>query len=272
MHMDKDSVNSCIPFCRYKIRMFALIVLFNLPFLLKAQDIITLRNGEKIECKITKVDSTAVFYDFFKGDRKLSSFTALTDVQKYQLSKQEAGSAKDTLQGYAAETVVVDTSKYVKETQKWVNLLTYSQRFGVHAKGWSVQYYGYNFRNTAKWFIPVVFGFESFDIDPGYFAESGYNYANISYLNAGISPFYKMNDFLFLNLGVQLIVGEEELQDSGGKESNRSLFGISPSQGFYFIPESKAGLALGISVYEKLMSSKVYKNDIGVKLELGIKF
>ncbi len=81
-----------------------------------------------------------------------------------------------------------------------------------------------------------------------------------------------MNDFLFLNLGVQLIVGEEELQDSGGKESNRSLFGISPSQGFYFIPESKAGLALGISVYEKLMSSKVYKNDIGVKLELGIKF
>ena len=272
MHMNKNSVDSCIPLCSYKMRMFALIVLFTLPFLLKAQDIITLRNGKKIECKITKVDSTAVFYDFFKGDRKLSSFTALTDVQKYQLNKHEAGSAKDSLKGYPAETVVVDTSKYVKETQKWVNLLTYSQRFGVHAKGWSVQYYGYNFRNTAKWFIPVVFGFESFDIDPGYFSESGYNYANISYLNAGISPFYKMNDFLFLNLGVQLIVGEEELQDSGGKESNRSLFGISPSQGFYFIPQSKAGLALGISVYEKLMSSKVYKNDIGVKLELGIKF
>jgi hypothetical protein len=45
-----------------------------------------------------------------------------------------------------------------------------------------------------------------------------------------------------------------------------------PSQGIYFIPKSKIGITLGLGVYEKLLNSKVYNNDIGVKLEIGIKF
>lgn len=270
----RDAIYSSLPFGRYKIRTLALCILFLSPLLLKSQDLIILRNGEQIECKITKVDNTSVFYDFYKGGRKLSSFTALDEVKKYQINHREVSmdGTEDTLQIYSAETVVVDTSKYVKETQKWVNLLTYSQRFGVNAQGWSVQYYGYNFVSTAKWFVPIVFGFESFDLDPGYFSRSGYNYLDISYLGAGISPFYKINDLLFLNLGVQLLYGEEELQDARGSVDSRSIFGITPSQGIYFIPKSGVGIMVGVSVYEKLLSSKVYKSDLGLKFELGIKF
>jgi hypothetical protein len=32
------------------------------------------------------------------------------------------------------------------------------------------------------------------------------------------------------------------------------------------------GIIVGLSVSEKVLSSKVYKNDIGISLEAGIKF
>ncbi|WP_291859665.1 hypothetical protein [Marinilabilia sp.] len=41
------------------------------------------------------------------------------------------------------EEIVVDTSKYLKEVDGWVNLATFSHRIGVNATGWSVDYYGY---------------------------------------------------------------------------------------------------------------------------------
>ena len=81
-----------------------------------------------------------------------------------------------------------------------------------------------------------------------------------------------LSEKFFLNLGVQFHYGQEELQDFSGNQINRTIFGISPSQGVYFIPKSNFGLTVGVSVFERLLSSKVYKNDFGVKLELGIKF
>ena len=142
----------------------------------------------------------------------------------------------------------------------------------MHAKGWSVQYYAYALKNTSKWVIPIVVGIERFEISTDYFSQFDYQSVNMSYFLAGISPFYKINDNLFLNLGVNIMLGEEELIDFSGKETSHTFFGFSPTQGISFIPKSKVGLTFGISVYEKLLSSEVYKSDIGLKLELGIKF
>lgn len=169
-------------------------------------------------------------------------------------------------------TVIIDTTKYVKETNKWINLITYSQRYGLHADGWSVQYYGYNLRNTSKWSIPILFTIEGFTIHTDYFSQFDYQSVNMSYFMAGISPFYKLNDNFFLNLSANIIFGEETLTDFYATESSNTFFGFSPSQGIYFIPKSKVGITLGLSVYEKLLSSEVYKNDIGIKFEIGIKF
>jgi len=88
----------------------------------------------------------------------------------------------------------------------------------------------------------------------------------------GICPFRRLNDYLFLNLGLQLIIGEEELTGFGGNQSTNTIFGIAPSQGIYFIPKSKVGITLGIGLYEKLLTSKIYQNDYGIKFEVGIKF
>ena len=238
-----------------------------------SQDLIILRNGEQIDCKITKVDSTIIHYDFFKGERKLSSYVAKNDIRSYNIKTTDTIPESDSdILLIPDNTVIIDTTEYVKETNKWINLITYSQRYGLHADGWSVQYYGYNLRNTSKWTIPILFAIEGFTIHTDYFSQFDYQSVNMSYFMAGISPFYKLNDNFFLNLGANIIFGEERLTDFYAAESSNTFFGFSPSQGIYFIPKSKVGITLGLSVYEKILSSEVYKNDLGVKLEIGIKF
>lgn len=253
-----------------KIILFLLLLISVISF---AQDLIKLRNGEYINCKITKVDSTIVYYDFYRAERKLSSFVAINDISSYNIDGR-TDNHNNLMEESSVEgnTVIIDTTKYIKETNQWINLITYSQRFGIFAKGWSVQYYGYNLRNTSKWSIPVIFGIECFDIDPDYFYEFGYSAVNMSYFLAGISPFYKINDVIYLNLGLNLIYGEEELINYNGTGRSKVFFGLSPSQGIYFIPKSKIGITLGLSIYEKLLSSEVYNHDVGIKLEIGIKF
>lgn len=238
-----------------------------------SQDLIIRRNGEQIDCKITKIDSAIIHYDFIKGERKLSSYVAMNDIRSYKINTTDS-IPDDSINTPQVQdnTVIIDTTKYVKETNKWINLITYSQRYGVHANGWSVQYYGYNLRNTSKWAIPIVFGIVGFEIHTDYFSQFDYQSVNMSYFLAGISPFYKLYDNFFLNLGTNIIYGEEELINFYGTESSNTFFGFSPSQGVYIVPKSKVGLTLGLSVYEKILSSKVYKNDIGIKLEIGIKF
>lgn len=238
-----------------------------------SQDLIILRNGEQIDCKITKVDSAIIHYDFFKGERKLSSYAAKSDIRSYNIKSIDTipESDNDIFQ-IPDNTVIIDTTEYVKETNKWINLITYSQRYGLHADGWSVQYYGYNLRNTSKWTIPILFAVEGFAIHTDYFSQFDYQSVNMSYFMAGISPFYKLNDNFFLNLSANIIFGEETLTDFYGTESSNTFFGFSPSQGIYFIPKSKVGITLGLSIYEKLLSSEVYKNDVGIKLEIGLKF
>jgi hypothetical protein len=238
-----------------------------------SQDLIILRNGEQIDCKITKVDSTIIHYDFFKGERKLSSYVAKNDIRSYNIKATDTIPESDSdILLIPDNTVIIDTTEFIKETNKWINLITYSQRYGLHADGWSVQYYGYNLRNTSKWTIPILFAIEGFTIHTDYFSQFDYQSVNMSYFMAGISPFYKLNDNFFLNLGANIIFGEETLTDFYATESSNTFFGFSPSQGIYFIPKSKVGITLGLSVYEKILSSEVYKNDLGVKLEIGIKF
>ncbi len=238
-----------------------------------SQDLIILRNGERIDCKITKVDSVIIHYDFYKGARKLSSYAAMNNIRSYRISTIDNVSDKprDTLQ-ISDNTVIIDTTRYLKETSKWINMITFSQRFGIHANGRSLQYYGYNLKNTSRQIIPVVFGFELFTIHTDYVSRFQNKSVDMSYLLAGISPFYKLNDNLFLNFGTNLIVGQEELIGFYRNESRNTFWGLSLSQGIYFISKSEAGITFGLGIYEKLLTSEVFKYDIGIKLEIGLKF
>jgi hypothetical protein len=255
------------------MRNLLVIILSMMPFSGYSQDVILLRNGEEINCKITRVDDAAIYYDFYRGERKVSSFISLNNIRSYKISETDSLPESQPGQALAREnTVIIDTTKFVKATAKWVNLVTYSQMYGVHAKGWSVSYCGYNLRNTSKWSIPLLIGLERFEIYPEYFSQFNYRSVSMSYYSLGLRPFYRLNDVFYFNPGIILTVGNEELTDFFGRENSRTFFGITPSQGIFFIPESRFGITLGLSVYQKLLSSEVYRNDLGLRLEFGFKF
>lgn len=255
------------------MRVFFIFIFLCFSALLNAQDQITKRDGEQIDCVITKVDEQVIYFDFHDGERRLSSFIPMTEVRSY---RKEGSSIPDSIRtsGLVApkEEVVVDTSKYLKEMNEWVSLATYSGRFGINATGWSVDYYGYNVRSNSKWTIPLVVGIEGFEIRPDYFNKTGYYRVEMNYLTMGISPFYRLGKRFFLNLGVRLIYGEEKLMGFSTDMVSRTFFGLNPSQGILFIPESKFGITMGLGIYEKVQSSKVYKSDAGVQFQVGIKF
>ena len=69
-----------------------------------------------------------------------------------------------------------------------------------------------------------------------------------------------------LNVGL----GNEKLTDFSFQETNRFLAGLQTSQGLLYIPKSKFGFALGLGVFEKLSTSKIYSFDFGVMFSLGI--
>jgi hypothetical protein len=252
------------------MKKFILIVSLVFPILCYSQDLIVLRDGEKIDCKITKVDSSVIFYDFIKGERKISTFLSKDEIRTYQYGLSMA----DTIDhiSKSAEMVVIDTSKYIKQKSRWVNILTFSPKFGIHATGWSVQYIGFNQTNISKWIIPLIIGVEGFEISSDYFSNFNYQAASMSYFMIGISPFLKLNDYFFINLGFNILGGDELLEDFYGDTDSHAFIGASPFQGIYFISKSNFGITVGVGVYEKILSSKIYKSDLGVKFEVGIKF
>ena len=133
-------------------RKFILLTLLIVPLLVSAQDLIIFRNGDSLNCKITKTDSLSVYYTVRKDDRNRNSFVEKNEIRSYQLND-----SADTINqpnnpidfkgnnktNRSNKTVVLDSTIYVKKYNKWITLLTYSQKYGIHANGWSVQGYGY---------------------------------------------------------------------------------------------------------------------------------
>ncbi|MDD4713085.1 MAG: hypothetical protein WC108_04835 [Bacteroidales bacterium] len=256
------------------MKKIVLIILFFAPIILKSQDLVVFRNGDSLNCKITKIDSLNLYYNFQRGTRTITSFSNKNEIRSYMLNDQ-ADSVKeqgDSIKQAHANDVIIDTTVYVKPSEKWINLITFSKRYGVHATGWAIQYYGYVLQNGSKWIIPCYLGLENFDLNSEYISQFDYQSVNMNYYLVGISPFRKLNDHLYLNLGLQLIIGSEDLKDYDGYQSTHSIFGVAPSQGIYIIPKSNFGITIGLGFYEKFLNSEVYKNDLGIKVEIGVKF
>ncbi|MDD4199318.1 MAG: hypothetical protein PHZ12_07935, partial [Paludibacter sp.] len=53
-------------------------------FFVSSQDLITFKNGTRLECEIIKSDSINVHYRFNKNDRAIETFTSLNDISAYE--------------------------------------------------------------------------------------------------------------------------------------------------------------------------------------------
>lgn len=165
-------------------------------------------------------------------------------------------------------------SNVQQEAPVWNSLLTFNKTWGVNADGWGLTYYGYTINKKSDWIIPWVISLERYTIDPEYFSQWGYQEAQFSYYMPGLSAFKKLNKNgnLYSNFTFMIPLGSEKLTDFRGEESTHFIIGLAPTQGLYFIPKSKFGITFGLGIYERLLTSKVYKSDIGIKAEMGIKF
>lgn len=256
------------------IRKIGLLVLIFIPLLVHSQDLIILRNGDSLNCKITKSDSLSLYYTIRKNDRKIDSFIEKNEIRSYQISGIDDSNTDIHAErsNRNNQTIVLDTTVYVKNVTKWINMITYSQKYGIHANGWEIQGYGYFLKNDSKWILPITYGIEDFQIDPDYFSQSGYQSARMNYYMVGISPLRKLNDYFYVKIGLQMMLGSESFVDYNGYGSSNEIWGLAPSQGLMFIPKSKTGICIGVGVQEKLLTSVFYQNDFGLNLEIGIKF
>lgn len=96
--------------------------------------------------------------------------------------------------------------------------------------------------------------------------------ARLNYGMFGICPFREITDRVYINLDFMLLVGAETLTDRIDRQSTNLLLGIAPKQSLYFIPDSRYGLVVGFGLYQRLLTSEVYKNDFGFQVEAGFKF
>jgi hypothetical protein len=69
------------------------LILFS-SFYVLAQDLIIRTNGENIECKVTSVDSTNVYFSLYKNDEKTNSFIKKTEVKEIKYNELETNDYK----------------------------------------------------------------------------------------------------------------------------------------------------------------------------------
>jgi hypothetical protein len=155
--------------------------------------------------------------------------------------------------------------------KRYKSLLTYGKSVGVKAEGWGLTYQGFISSDESKWIIPWSLGMERFEINQDYF-PSGYQKIKINYFMPGISVFRKIGGSWYTSTGMVFPVGAESGTDYSGDPVQHMIIGIFPAQGVLCIPKSKLGICIGFSFYARFLNSVVYKSDLGVKGEIGIKF
>ncbi len=159
-------------------------------------------------------------------------------------------------------------------SKKRMNLLAVGHFRSRKVTGWSADYFHLRepIPEGKGWFIPYQFRFERFRIEEADFLAIEYIEARLNYGFVGVSPFRRIIGNLYLGLSFKLIVGGESLTDTFDRDSFNLLLGVASSQGLYWIPRKDYGLVLSVGLYERLLSSQVYRRDIGLQLSAGLKF
>ncbi|MEX1189620.1 MAG: hypothetical protein WED33_10205 [Bacteroidia bacterium] len=166
------------------------------------------------------------------------------------------------------------------EDYNWVSLLMANAAFGTNAEGWGGSYMGFSTKQRRGWMIPFHVAADRITIDPSLFVRAGYDdkfNLRFTYFKLGSGGIKRLGEDFHFVFGINAIGGREELLtidqiNNTTTISSGLVFGGEASQSFYFISRSKLGFFLGAGLYERLLSSPVYRNDIGLKIEAGLKF
>ncbi|HOY48646.1 MAG TPA: hypothetical protein PL185_13750 [Flavobacteriales bacterium] len=167
----------------------------------------------------------------------------------------------------------------VPEKKTWTSLIQAHAAFGSNAEGWGLSYLGVSSVMKGSWAFPISVAMDKYVIDPGLILRNGYETAKLNYGKIGLGAMKKIGgDFHFL-FNVNIPLGVEELvrKNQVGSaitytETTNFIYGVEPTQSFYFMTRSRIGFYLGAGLYERFFKSEVYKSDLGLKIEAGLKF
>ncbi|HTB06836.1 MAG TPA: hypothetical protein VK806_07790 [Bacteroidia bacterium] len=164
------------------------------------------------------------------------------------------------------EYKAISTNKIPKEI-----LFTGSFMQGTNANGFDISLYRWPEADSGGWRFPGTIFFENLTINPSAFDHSGYLADKINYGLIGVSVFKNLSTSIYLNLSGLMIIGSEELTDTFEFTSYNLVVGGEATEGIYYVSKAQFGVVFGIAAYEKVLNSVIYKNDIGFKIEAGLK-
>lgn len=159
----------------------------------------------------------------------------------------------------------------------WNSLLMFSKAFGIHYPGWGLSYYGYHIdiNEETEWIFPWVVTLESYKLPPDppdpnarYFIDTKAD----MHIGAGISAAKRLKETIYLKFAFLIPFNLASSDLESKNEIEDYLLGVAMSQGVIFIPQSRFGLTFGVAIFERWLNSDIYRNDIGIQLEVGIKF
>lgn len=156
--------------------------------------------------------------------------------------------------------------------ERYNSHLNYFQSFGMNSRGWGIMYMGYMYESEKKWFVPFSLAFDQLEIDFDPTSIVNLQGASLFYIQPGVSFIRYLGRNFFINLSIQVPLGRETIAYTYGEWERNSIIGIAPSQGIWFTPKKKFGIDLGITCFQKLLTSQIYPRDFGVQFHAGFKF
>lgn len=160
----------------------------------------------------------------------------------------------------------IDLNINQKPSKKIYTAIGLTPSIGVTSVGVSLSIYSFKSADEDKKILfPTAVNIDYFFVTDYFVRQYGYSNAKFSYYKLGVNPLLRIYKKLYFSFAGQFVFGFDSM---GG--DTRLVVGLNLGQGFYYFPNK--GFYCGFGIYEYGSSSRVYPFDLGMKLELGVKF
>jgi hypothetical protein len=148
---------------------------------------------------------------------------------------------------------------------------TISVLAGINGSGWTATYYLNSLYASNHIYIPLTASVEYMDNITTSEANK-YQAPSLYYAKIGAEVFYPINKYFWLNGGVQLPIGTERLADSNDNATETVIAGICLTQSIRVMSSQYDGVTFAVGAFEQVISSRVQPFNVGLRVEIGIKF
>jgi len=202
------------------------------------------------------------------------------DTEAYEKQKKEAEKARESRRIQDSLRVVQIEEQRIMANDvrfriRWNSMLTFRQNIGFIENGYNISYYGY-FSSRKTWVYPISLrlsssrNYNESALKDGYKDWSQY----LTYL--GMTGFRRIGGDFYFSLGGHVPLGWEryryDYESSSDRRHTHLMTGLNAEERIFYMSPNKVGLVLGAGFYERVMTSKLYTFDLGLTLEVGIKF